>query len=117
MVRIDKPISKYGLQQVGVADLNGNDLLKRVSSNCLTTGEKNFWRKLTCLECERLQTYPDNYSEGVSKTQRYKMLGNSFTVDVIAAIFRGIIEPHDSTIQHTFDFYGNETTRTHTSIQ
>ena len=78
---------------------------------------ENCWRKLTCLECERLQTYPDNYSEGVSATQRYKMLGNSFTVDVIAAIFRGIIEPHDSTIQHTFDFYGNETTRTHTSIQ
>lgn len=39
-------------------------------------------RKLTPLECERLQTYPDNYTEGVSNTQRYKMLGNSFTVDV-----------------------------------
>lgn len=43
-------------------------------------------RKLTPIECERLQTIPDNYTEGVSSTQRYKMLGNSFTVDVIAHI-------------------------------
>jgi DNA-cytosine methyltransferase len=48
------------------------------------------WRKLTPLECERLQTLPDNYTEGVSNTQRYKMLGNAWTVDVIAHIFKGI---------------------------
>ena len=45
------------------------------------------WRKLTPIECERLQTVPDNYTEGVSNTQRYKMLGNGWTVDVIAHIF------------------------------
>ena len=39
------------------------------------------------IECERLQTVPDNYTEGVSKTQRYRMLGNGWTVDVIAHIF------------------------------
>ena len=44
------------------------------------------WRKLTPLECERLQTIPDNYTEGVSNTQRYKMIGNGWTVDVIAHI-------------------------------
>ena len=44
------------------------------------------WRKLTPLECERLQTVPDNYTEGVSNTQRYKMLGNGFTVRVIEHI-------------------------------
>lgn len=43
-------------------------------------------RKLTPIECERLQTLPDDYTEGVSNTQRYKMLGNAFTVDVIAHI-------------------------------
>ena len=43
-------------------------------------------RKLTPVECERLQTLPDNYTEGVSNTQRYRMLGNGFTVDVIAHI-------------------------------
>ena len=43
-------------------------------------------RKLTPIECERLQNYPDNYTEGVSDSQRYKMLGNSFTVDIIKHI-------------------------------
>ena len=45
-------------------------------------------RKLTPLECERLQTLPDNYTEGVSNTQRYKAIGNGWTVDVIAHIFK-----------------------------
>lgn len=45
-------------------------------------------RKLTPIECERLQTLPDNYSAGVSNTQRYKAIGNGWTVDVIAHIFR-----------------------------
>lgn len=44
-------------------------------------------RKLTPLECERLQTLPDGYTEGVSNTQRYKAIGNGWTVDVIAHIF------------------------------
>jgi DNA-cytosine methyltransferase len=48
------------------------------------------WRKLTPLECERLQTVPDNFTAHVSNTQRYKMLGNGWTVDVIAHIFRGL---------------------------
>ena len=48
------------------------------------------WRKLTPLECERLQTFPDNYSEGVSNTQRYKMLGNGFTVSVIEHILKNM---------------------------
>lgn len=47
-------------------------------------------RKLTPLECERLQTVPEGYTEGVSNTQRYKMLGNGWTVDVIAHILAGI---------------------------
>ena len=51
---------------------------------------ENKVRKLTPLECERLQTVPDNYTEGVSNTQRYKMLGNGWTVDVIAHIFKNI---------------------------
>lgn len=45
-------------------------------------------RKLTPIECERLQTLPDNYTECVSKTQRYKSIGNGWTVDVIAHIFK-----------------------------
>ena len=51
-------------------------------------GEHNelTWRKLTPLECERLQTVPDNYTNHVSKTQRYKMLGNGWTINVISHI-------------------------------
>lgn len=44
-------------------------------------------RKLTPLECERLQTLPDNYTEWISNTQRYKAIGNWWTVDVLAHIF------------------------------
>ena len=47
-------------------------------------------RKLTVLECKRLQTVPDEYKMNVSNTQAYKMLGNGWTVDVIAHIFKGI---------------------------
>lgn len=45
------------------------------------------WRKLSPLECERLQTVPDGYTKYVSDTQRYKALGNGWTVDVISFIF------------------------------
>jgi site-specific DNA-cytosine methylase len=48
------------------------------------------FRKLTPTECERLQTVPDGYTDHVSNTQRYKMLGNGFTVDVIAHILKGM---------------------------
>lgn len=44
-------------------------------------------RRLTPIECERLQTVVDNYTAGVSDTQRYQMLGNGWTVDMIAHIF------------------------------
>lgn len=44
-------------------------------------------RKLTPIECERLQTLPDNYTEWISNTQRYKAIWNWWTVDVIAHIF------------------------------
>jgi DNA (cytosine-5)-methyltransferase 3A len=43
-------------------------------------------RKLTPIECERLQGLPDNYTEGVATTNRYKYLGNAFNVDVVAHI-------------------------------
>ena len=66
--------------------------------NCLTTVSKDslvaikdMVRKLTPIECERLQGFPDGYSEGVSQTQRYKALGNSFTVPVIKHILKNII--------------------------
>ena len=94
--------------QVGTAtDIKGFDIIKRVyspdgKSPTLTTmqgghrqpkvaEDETRWRKLTPLECERLQTVPDGYTEGVSNTQRYKMLGNGMTVEVIKHIFRSIL--------------------------
>ena len=52
--------------------------------------EDSTWRKLTPLECERLQTVPDNYTNHVSNTQRYKMLGNGWTIEVIKHILSNI---------------------------
>jgi len=53
-------------------------------------------RKLTPIECERAQTVPDGYTDkGVSNTQRYKMLGNGWTVDVIAHIFNSLQSKKD----------------------
>lgn len=51
---------------------------------------EGYIRKLTPIECERLQTLPDNYTEGISNAQRYKALGNGWTVDIIAHIFKGL---------------------------
>mgnify|MGYP000985063596 CR=1 FL=1 len=72
-------------------------------SNCLTAAnydymryehadkeQEVYWRKLTPVECERLQTVPDNYTDHVSNTQRYKMLGNGWTIEVIAHILKKI---------------------------
>lgn len=70
-------------------DQKTNNLSTVQKDNVLTKDEV-YWRKLTPLECERLQTVPDNYTEGVSNTQRYKMLGNGWTVDVIAHILKNM---------------------------
>ena len=48
------------------------------------------YRKLTPLECERLQTLPDNWTQILSNTQRYKSIGNGWTIDVIAHILKHI---------------------------
>jgi len=54
------------------------------------TSNETTYRKLTPLECERLQTIPDGYTSGVSNSQRYRMLGNSWTADTIAHLFKGL---------------------------
>lgn len=87
-------------------DIKGNESIKRVyadsgKSPTLTTMggghrepkvlcDKATYRKLTPMECERLQTVPDGFTEGVSNTQRYKMLGNGWTVDVISHILKNL---------------------------
>ena len=60
------------------------------SGNMLVEDKEVYWRKLTPVECERLQTVPDNYTNHVSNTQRYKMLGNGWTIEVIAHILKNM---------------------------
>lgn len=81
---------------------------RRMSSKsiALTAGTSDFnwyngltYRRLTVKECERLQTLPDNYTEGVSNSQRYKMIGNGWTVDVIAHIFSYLPEEYHEASQ------------------
>ena len=47
-------------------------------------------RKLTPIEYERLQTLPDNYTEGFSYTQRLKLIGNGWTLKLIELIFKNL---------------------------
>lgn len=81
----------------------GKELVPRKDGkcNCLTTSlskehilidEIGEFRKLTPLECERLQNIPDNFTNlpGISKGQRIKMLGNGWTIDVVSHIFQGL---------------------------
>ena len=98
--------TRNGLMMAGHADLKGHDYVRRVyhpdgkaPALCASSGGNlepkttvtdTTWRKLTPLECERLQTVPDNYTAHVSNTQRYKMLGNGWTVDVITHILKGM---------------------------
>lgn len=51
-------------------------------------------RLLTPIECERLQTLKDNYTKGISPSQRYKALGNGWTVEVIVHILKGMDYEH-----------------------
>jgi DNA (cytosine-5)-methyltransferase 1 len=80
-----------------------NKKLVKDTSICLTephhnnlrlvpeTKDKNI-RRLTPIECERLQGFPDNFTEGVSDTQRYKQMGNTITVNVIELIIKNLIK-------------------------
>ena len=83
--------------------INGNVYGIDAKSPTLTTNkgegikissDKLHYRKLTPLECERLQTLPGNYTDGVSNSQRYKAVGNGWTIDVIAHIFRGLYDKY-----------------------
>lgn len=61
--------------------------------NTLTEATGNQIRRLTPTECERLQGFPDDWTKGVSDTQRYKQMGNAVTVNVIEMIGRELVKP------------------------
>lgn len=114
---IEQPIDKglttdkvLGINEVGQMQPFPRDYkklgLKRVerfekrtdkkSNCCLARSDKNLYetdngiKKLTPNDYEKLQTLPENYTEGVSNTQRYNMIGNGWTVDVIKHIFKNL---------------------------
>ena len=83
ILQLPRGVNKWGIFEQKTQKLSKNS---RQYNNLL----HNWYclRRLTPIECERLQTLPDDYTAGVSNSQRYKMLGNGWTVDVIAHIFR-----------------------------
>lgn len=100
-------------QQLEIRKDEKTNSITTVQKDNVLTKDKMYYRKLTPIECERLQTVPDNYTQGVSNTQRYKMLGNGWTVDVIAHILKNINEENNNTLQTqrtaTTDSSGDET--------
>jgi len=104
----ERQLKRLDLSQISEGGVSGcfqNPLKNVIKSECLLArdykgipGKQNFTmayqnetlRRLTPLEYERLQTVPDNYTDCVSDTQRYKMLGNGWTVDVITHIFKNL---------------------------
>ena len=81
-----------------VVDRHKKDLTNTVHSSTGLGGNTdqfvNSIRRLTPIECERLQGFPDNWTlaNGISDTQRYKMCGNAVTVDVVEAVGKRILE-------------------------
>jgi DNA-cytosine methyltransferase len=105
VIKLNNNTSKDGINKVFVIpkDIHkDNDRQRRVyslkskSPTILARADttkifiNNKVRKLTPLECERLQCIPDNYTSLASDTQRYKMIGNAFTVSIIEHFFKGL---------------------------
>ncbi len=66
----------------------GDKAKNLMTGNNIHVNQNNIIRKLTPIECERLQSLPDNYTEGIAMTNRYKCLGNAFNVEVVAHILK-----------------------------
>ena len=105
---VAQPINSIITDDTKVYEVKNNCM--DVQVNSLTNGKVNktlkinlpdgyyTFRKFTPIECERLQTLPDNYTCGVSTAQRYKMIGNGWTVDVISHILKNIIMENQQVI-------------------
>ena len=81
-------------------DSKTNTITSVQKDNVVVNKDKKYWRKLTPIECERLQTLPDNYTSmginekgeevKISNTQRYRMLGNGYTSKMISHFFNSM---------------------------
>lgn len=94
---VDRGISLQSILEFGETKREKSKTV-RVGGSGSGWGDKHEWdmpnesRIYTTIELERLQTLPDNYTNGVSESQRRKCIGNGWTVDVIAHILKGIKE-------------------------
>ena len=70
--------------------LTDNETASQYKGKYIDKSDRLKYRKLAPVECERLQTLPDNWTDCVSNTQRYKMIGNGWTIDVISHILKHI---------------------------
>lgn len=73
----------------------------RTETKCNILIDKNdlsTYKVISPIEAERLQTLPDNYTEGVPKTRRFEAIGNAWTVDVIAHIFTNLPDSFENQI-------------------
>jgi len=80
----------HGWNKGGIAERKKFATLRHCTKDNYAILDGITWRKLTPIECEKLQTIPENYSNHVSTTQRYKLLGNGWTIDVISHILKGL---------------------------
>lgn len=90
---IPSVIIKDKLQKYTNKDMSEDELVKFFKSMSFNDFKDwNVIRKLSPIECERLQNLPDDYTKdiGISPTQRYKMIGNGWTINVIVHILKNI---------------------------
>lgn len=93
MKKIDRATQTFEIKDTETAGALTSTMWKGI--NALgRTGVKELprIRRLTPLECERLQDFPDGWTEGLSDTQRYKTLGNAVTVNVVQAVITKLLE-------------------------
>ena len=86
----NKSIKNISNQYLELRKDNKSNTLTTVTKDCVLSDNEFTWRPITCIEAERLQTVPDNYTEGVSKTRRFHMLGNGWTISIIKHIFKNM---------------------------
>lgn len=80
--------ASMGIGGGNVPLLTDSETASQYKGRYIDKNDRLEYRKLTPIECERLQTFTDGWTDSVSNTQRYKALGNAWTVDVIVHILK-----------------------------
>jgi site-specific DNA-cytosine methylase len=91
--RMDKDgvsVANKTKQMLELRNDNKSNAITTVGKDSVVAHEDLTWRKLTPLECMRLQTVPDDYLMPVSNSQKYKLLGNGWTIEVIKHIYKNM---------------------------